>query len=229
MKKHIPILLTLLCFFSMGANAQSKSDNADNPDGNRLDFSIGFANPIAQQTFAQFYKTKGLQPRVTVEYGLLNLPYTKGLNARISAIAGLEPQSFNNTTTYTSMVKMTQKPIGGRFYPLVLRNGLESVKHNTDGLLSWEIFKYGALWLLKGFYLEGGVSPSVKMTEEGYADVTRSPTFFGWGVSVYDLNEDSRLRFKFNFGTRKYTWTNASSTTSQIKSFCMDFGLSYKL
>ena len=226
MKKHFPFLLTLLVFCCIGATAQKK---VNNPDGNRLDFSIGFANPTAQQTFAQFYKTKGLQPRVTLEYGLLNLPYSKGLNARVSAIAGLEPQSFRNTTTYTTFVKMTQKPIGGRFYPLVLRNGLESVKFKDGGVPFLDLVQYAGLWLLKGFYIEGGVSPGVKMKEEGYADVTRSPTFFGWGVSVYDLEEDARLRFKFNFGTRKYTWTNASSTTSQIKSFCMEVGLSYKL
>ncbi|MFY9465511.1 MAG: hypothetical protein WAP48_10490 [Sediminibacterium sp.] len=226
MKRHFPIFLTLLCLCCMEANAQRK---VENPDGNRLDFSIGFANPTAQQTFGQYYKSKGLQPRITLEYGLVNLNYSKALNARVAAIAGLEPQSFNNKTTYASIVKMTQKPIGGRFYPLVLRKGLESVKIKDGGVPFLDLFQYAGLWLLKGFYLEGGVSPGVKMTEEGYPDVTRSPTFFGWGVSVYDLEEDARLRFKFNFGTRKYTWPNASSTTSQIKSFCMEVGLSYKL
>jgi hypothetical protein len=222
-QKKFPLsILLIFCSLTLVAQKTKLSDNG------RLDISIGIANPKAEATFGQFYKSKGIQPRITLEYGLIGLPYSKQLHARVAAIAGLEPGSFTNKTTLLTEAKMTNKPLGGRFYPFALRNGLEAVKWKEIGYFVDEAL-LGALWFLNGFYLEGGVSPGVTIKEEGYADVSRSPNFTGWGISLYDFAPENKLRFKFNFGTRKYKWTNASNTSSEIKSFCVDFGLSYRL
>jgi hypothetical protein len=220
-KKISLSLFLLIGCISVFAQKTKLSDNG------RLDISIGLANPKAEATFGQFYKSKGIQPRLTIEYGLIGLPYSKQLHARIAAIAGLEPGSFTNKTTMLTEAKMTNKPLGGRFYPLALRNGLDAVKWKRVGYFVDEAL-LGALWLLNGFYLEAGTSPGVTIKEEGYADVSRSPSFNGWGIALYDFAPENKLRFKFNFGTRKYKWTNASNTSSEIKSFCVDFGLSYR-
>ena len=229
-----PLMLTLLLAISFAAtvHAQDKEKN----DNHRFDITVGIASPKAAEVFAQYYKSKGLQPRLTAEMALLHLPYSTGLNARISAIAGLEPQSFDNVTTYLTEVRMTQKPLGGRFYPFVFRNGWLGAVNTEKWRDKMPILAFmvdmagsGAAWLLNGVYIEGGISPAVKMKEEGYADVTRSPYFTGWGVNLLDLNPENNLRFKFNVGQRKYTWTNASNTTSQIRSFCMDMGISIRM
>ncbi len=227
------MLLTALSIVTI--SFAQKKENKDQANNHRADITIGFANPKATQVFGQFYKSKGLQPRITVEYALLHLPYSNKLNARISAIAGLEPQSFTNLTTFLTEAKMTQKPIGGRLYPFAFRQdpftALDYDKNGRKRELPWmvESSLLSTFWVLNGFYLEGGISPAVKITEEGYKDVTRSPTFTGWGFSFMDFLYENKWRFKFSMGTRKYTWTNASNTTSQIKSFCMDLGISYRL
>lgn len=224
------MLLTALSTATIGF-AQKKNEKLQG-DNHRLDITIGIASPKATQVFGQFYKTKGLQPRITIEYGLLSLPYSKKLNARISAITGLEPQSFNNTTTFLTEAKMTQKPVGGRFYPFAFREGPWKTIESGDWVenlpFGIDMLAMGGLWALNGLYFEGGISPGVKIKEEGYKDVTRSPYFTGWGVNLWDMHPENTWRFKFGVGTRKYTWTNASNTTSQIKSFCMDLGVSYR-
>lgn len=228
-----PIMFLTMLSIATLSIAQKKDSDENRGDNHRLDITIGIANPKAAQVFGQFYKSKGLQPRITLEYALLHLPYSKQLNARLSAIAGLEPQSFTNTTTFLTEAKMTQKPVGGRLYPFAFRKGpwdivqkgkwVEKLPFGVDWLAM------GGLWALNGLYFEGGISPGVKITEEGYKDVTRSPYFSGWGVNFMDFHTENTWRFKFSVGTRKYTWTNASNTTSQIKSFCMDLGISYRI
>lgn len=221
-QKKFPLsILLLFCSLSLIAQKTKLTDNG------RLDISIGLANPKAEAAFGQFYKSKGIQPRITIEYGLIGLPYSKQLHARLAAIAGLETGSFTNKSTFLTEATMTNKPIGGRFYPFALRNGLDAIKWKRVGYFVDEAL-LGALWFLNGFYLEGGTSPGVTIKEEGYADVSRTPNFTGWGIALYDFAPEHKLRFKFNFGTRKYKWTNASNTSSEIKSFCMDLGLSYR-
>ncbi|HAK12492.1 MAG TPA: hypothetical protein DCO78_11435, partial [Chitinophagaceae bacterium] len=43
--------------------AQKKNEKLQG-DNNRFDMTIGIASPKATQVFGQFYKTKGLQPRI---------------------------------------------------------------------------------------------------------------------------------------------------------------------
>jgi len=219
--------LLTLCFIT--ALITAKAQDGMKP---RLGIYLGIASPKATEVFGQFYKSKGLQPRLTAEYNFLNLGYTKKMFVKVAAIAGLEPQNFRNQTTYLTNVTMTQKPLGARIYPFAFKDGFDPDKQKevfkNAGFTN--LFIIGGTWAISGLYVEGGISPSVKMKEEGYADVTRSPQFFGWGISVTDFeDEDNKVKFKFNIGTRKYTWTNASNTTSQIKSFCMDFGIAIAL
>lgn len=220
------------CFFTLCLLISGLLANAQAGMKPRLGIYIGIANPKATEVFGQFYKSKGIQPRITAEYNFLNLAYTNKMFVKVAAIAGLEPQSFRNQTTFLTNVTMTQKPIGGRIYPFAFRDGFNPDKQKevfrNAGFTN--LFIIAGTWAISGLYVEGGISPGVVLKEEGYADVTRSPQFFGWGVSFVDFsNQDAKLKFKFNLGTRKYTWTNASNTTSQIKSFCMDFGLAFKL
>jgi len=220
------------CFFTLCLLISGFFANAQAGMKPRLGIYIGIANPKATEVFGQFYKSKGIQPRITAEYNFLNLAYTKKMFVKVAAIAGLEPQSFRNQTTFLTNVTMTQKPIGGRIYPFAFRDGFNPDKQKevfkNAGFTN--LFIIAGTWAISGLYVEGGISPGVVLKEEGYADVTRSPQFFGWGVSFVDFsNQDAKIKFKFNLGTRKYTWTNASNTTSQIKSFCMDFGLAFKL
>ncbi|WP_439506145.1 hypothetical protein [Sediminibacterium sp.] len=220
------ILLTL-CFIITGlmANAQKGMDP-------RLSIYIGIASPKATEVFGQFYKSKGIQPRITAEYNFLNLGYTNKMFVKVAAIAGLEPQNFRNLTTALTNVTMTQKPLGARIYPFAFKEGFnpDDQKEVFKNAGFTNLFIIAGTWAISGLYVEGGVSPGVNMKEEGYADVTRSPQFFGWGISFVDFeDEDNKVKFKFNIGTRKYTWTNASNTTSQIKSFCMDFGIGIRL
>lgn len=219
------ILLTL-CFMTalFSTNAQKGMDP-------RLSIYVGLANPKATEVFGQFYSSRGIQPRITAEYNFLNFGYTNKMFVKVAAIAGLEPQSFRNKTTRND-VTMSQKPIGARIYPFAFKNGFDPDKQKevfrNNGLAS--LFVIGTTWAISGLYVEGGVSPGVVLKEEGFANVTRSPQFFGWGISLVDFgDEDNKVKFKFNIGTRKYTWTNASNTTSQIKSFCMDFGVGIRL
>lgn len=220
------------CFFTLCLLISGFFANAQAGMKPRLGIYIGIANPKATEVFGQFYKSKGIQPRITAEYNFLNLGYSKKMFVKVAAIAGLEPQSFRNQTTLLTNVTMTQKPIGGRIYPFAFKDGFnpdnQKEVFRNNGLAS--LFVIGSTWVISGLYVEGGISPGVVLKEEGYADVTRSPQFFGWGVSLVDFTkQDAKVKFKFNVGTRKYTWTNASNTTSQIKSFCMDFGLAFKL
>ena len=220
------ILLTL-CFITalISANAQKGMDP-------RLSIYVGLANPKATEVFGQFYKSKGIQPRITAEYNFLNLGYTKKMFVKVAAIAGLEPQNFRNLTTSLTNVTMTQKPLGARIYPFAFREGFnpDNQKEVFKNAGFTNLFIIGGTWAISGGAGEGGLSPGGKFKEEGYADVTRSPQFFGWGISLVDFeDEDNKVKFKFNIGTRKYTWTNASNTTSQIKSFCMDFGVGIRL
>lgn len=219
--------LLTLCFIT--ALFTAKAQDGMKP---RLGIYLGIASPKATEVFGQFYKSKGLQPRLTAEYNFLNLGYTKKMFVKVAAIAGLEPQNFRNQTTYLTNVTMTQKPLGARIYPFAFKDGFDPDKQKevfkNAGFTN--LFIIAGTWAISGLYVEGGVSPGVKMKEEGYADVTRSPQFFGWGISFVDFeDEDNKVKFKFNIGTRKYTWTNASNTTSQIKSFCMDFGIAVAL
>ncbi|WP_438945904.1 hypothetical protein [Sediminibacterium sp.] len=219
----------LLTLFFITALFTAKAQDGMKP---RLGIYLGIASPKATEVFGQFYKSKGLQPRLTAEYNFLNLGYTKKMFVKVAAIAGLEPQNFRNQTTYLTNVTMTQKPLGARIYPFAFKDGFDPDKQKevfkNAGFTN--LFIIGGTWAISGLYVEGGISPGVKMKEEGYADVTRSPQFFGWGISFTDFeDEDNKVKFKFNVGTRKYTWTNASNTTSQIKSFCMDFGIAIAL
>ncbi|WP_026752435.1 hypothetical protein [Sediminibacterium sp. C3] len=219
--------LLTLCFITTLFSA--KAQDGMKP---RLGIHLGIASPKATEVFGQFYKSKGLQPRLTAEYNFLNLGYTNKMFVKVAAIAGLEPQNFRNQTTYLTNVTMTQKPLGARIYPFAFKDGFDPDKQKevfkNAGFTN--LFIIAGTWAISGLYVEGGISPGVKMKEEGYADVTRSPQFFGWGVSFTDFeDEDNKVKFKFNIGTRKYTWTNASNTTSQIKSFCMDFGIAIAL
>ncbi|WP_026762985.1 hypothetical protein [Sediminibacterium salmoneum] len=219
--------LLTLCFIT--ALFTSKAQDGMKP---RLGFYLGLASPKATEVFGQFYKSKGIQPRLTAEYNFLNLGYTKKMFVKVAAIAGLEPQNFRNQTTYLTNVTMTQKPLGARIYPFAFKDGFnpDDQKEIFKNAGFTNLFIIAGTWAISGLYVEGGISPGVKMKEEGYADVTRSPQFFGWGVSFTDFeDEDNKVKFKFNIGTRKYTWTNASNTTSQIKSFCMDFGIAVAL
>lgn len=220
-------ILLILCFIItlISANAQKGMDP-------RLSIYVGIANPKATEVFGQFYKSKGIQPRITAEYNFLNLGYTKKMFVKVAAIAGLEPQNFRNLTTSLTNVTMTQKPLGARIYPFAFKEGFnpDNQKEVFKNAGFTNLFIIGGTWAISGLYVEGGISPGVKLKEEGYADVTRSPQFFGWGISFVDFeDEDNKVKFKFNIGTRKYTWTNASNTTSQIKSFCMDFGIGIRL
>jgi len=223
MNKYLLTLCFIITLFSANAQKGMKP---------RLGVYIGIASPKATEVFGQFYKSKGIQPRLTLEYNFLNLGYTDKMFVKVAAIAGLEPQNFRNQTTFLTNVTMTQKPIGARIYPFAFRNGFnpDDPKQVFKNAGFTNLFIIGGTWALSGLYVEGGISPGVKLKEEGYADVTRSPQFFGWGVSLVDFDdEDNKVKFKFNIGTRKYTWTNASNTTSQIKSFCMDFGVAFRL
>lgn len=219
--------LLTLCFIT--ALFTSKAQDGMKP---RLGIYLGLASPKATEVFGQFYKSKGIQPRLTAEYNFLNLGYTKKMFVKVAAIAGLEPQNFRNQTTYLTNVTMTQKPLGARIYPFAFKDGFnpDDQKEIFKNAGFTNLFIIAGTWAISGLYVEGGISPGVKMKEEGYADVTRSPQFFGWGISFTDFeDEDNKVKFKFNIGTRKYTWTNASNTTSQIKSFCMDFGIAVAL
>ena len=63
--------LLTLCFIT--ALFTSKAQDGMKP---RLGIYLGIASPKATEVFGQFYKSKGLQPRLTAEYNFLNLGYT---------------------------------------------------------------------------------------------------------------------------------------------------------
>jgi hypothetical protein len=167
--------LLTLCFMTVlfSTNAQKGMDP-------RLSIYFGIANPKATEVFGQFYKSKGIQPRITAEYNFLNIGYTNKMFVKVAAIAGLEPQNFRNLATSLTNVTITKKPLGARIYPFAFKEGFnpDNQKEVFKNAGFTNLFIIGGTWAISGLYVEGGISPGVKLKEEGYPDVTRSPHFF---------------------------------------------------
>lgn len=207
----------------------SASSYAQTSDLHHLEVYLGISNPKPGKALAAVYNHKSIQPRLGLEYPFYKLGYSKTLAVKFSVIAGLDPASFDNKSHIVdyefTVLKTTAHPLGGRIYPLDMRKNIGDMKLTGKTPLTEMIL----LWLARGIYVEAGFSPATKLKEAGYADVTRTPTFFGYGINLIDFEDDHSTRFRFAIGQRKYSWSNASNTTSQIKSFSLDFGLSFKL
>ena len=103
MNKYLLTLCFITALFSASAQKGMKP---------RLGVYIGIANPKATEVFGQFYKSKGIQPRLTLEYNFLNLGYTDKMFVKVAAIAGLEPQNFRNQTGAQTPFSPGQRCIG---------------------------------------------------------------------------------------------------------------------
>ena len=221
MKQLLPLFFVFLsCQFLHG------QEN----DIHRLELYIGLHNPKPGETLSDIYSHKSIQPSFAAEYSLFRLKYTKSLALKLSATAGIYPGSFDNYNNLVddefSVLKFTNTPLGVRAYPFALHKNFEDLRLPENG---GAIIVGLVAWIAKSFYLEGGISPAVTFKEAGYENVTRSPSFWGWGFNILDLNDDSGFRFRFDIGTRTYQWTNASDTRSTIKDAIFNFGLSFPL
>jgi hypothetical protein len=94
--------------------------------------------------------------------------------------------------------------------------------------------KFGAVnysgvmnYLVDGLYFELG-SSSAKLVEPPLPNVSRTPTFYGYGI-MPRIPMGNKMAMIIDFGWRKYSWINSLHTTSSIGVFRTGIGLAFEL